>query len=49
MKVRLMGTREDVQKVVETMKLAFAVLSVSEPYANRGDSKLVRVYVEIKV
>lgn len=49
MKIRLMGTPEEVEKVVATLKLAFSVRSVSEPYANRGDSKLVRVYVEIDV
>lgn len=49
MKIRLMGTRAECDAAVAALRApgsGFDVLEVSPPAANRGDSKLVRVYVE---
>lgn len=49
MKIRLWGTRGECAWAAEQMKKAFRVVSVSEPRADRGESSLVRVYVEIRM
>lgn len=46
MKIRIMGTPRECDDAVKVLRLAFNVLEVSSPRPNRGDSKLVRVYVE---
>lgn len=46
MKIRIMGTPQECADTVKVLRLAFNVLEVSSPRANRGDSQLVRVYVE---
>lgn len=46
MKIRIMGTQTECDDTVKVLRLAFNVLEVSSPRANRGDSQLVRVYVE---
>ena len=48
MKIRIMGLPDEVESAVEIFaKLAmFEVLEVSDPYPNRGNSRMVRVYIE---
>ena len=53
-KIRLQGLPDDVQRLIEMLRTCEAVgdlllLSVSDPYPNRGDSKYVRVYVDASV
>ena len=50
MKVRLMGTADECAAGVEVIRGAgrFEVVEVSGAYPNRGDSRLVRVYVETR-
>jgi hypothetical protein len=48
MKIRITGLPEEVESAVEIFaKLAmFQVLEVSDPYPNRGNSRMVRVYID---
>ena len=48
MKIRITGLPDEVESAVEILaKLAmFQVLEVSDPYPNRGNSRMVRVYIE---
>lgn len=48
MKIRLMGLPDEVETAVDVIaRLAMVeVLQVSDPYPNRGDSRMVRVYVD---
>jgi hypothetical protein len=48
-KIRLEGTREECVQVALRLAEVFDVVSVSEPYPNRGRSLLVRVYVEVRL
>ena len=49
MKIRLMGTEDECRQVAGRLASIVEVLEVSEPRANRGASKMVRVYVECRV
>lgn len=49
MKIRLHGTEEECREVAERLAGVVEVLSVSEPYPDRGASVLVRVYVEARI
>ena len=46
MKIRLHGTAEECEEVVELLGSIMLIKSVSEPYPDRGRSVLVRVYIE---
>jgi hypothetical protein len=48
MKIRLMGTPAECQAALEAIRtsLRLDVVEISPEYANRGDSLLVRVYVD---
>jgi hypothetical protein len=48
MKVRLMGLEEECRAAVEALQAVFLVVQIDGPYPNRGDSKLVRFYVETR-
>lgn len=50
MKIRLMGTGEECATAVTALRAApgLTVLEVSTAYPNRGDSGLVRVYIEAR-
>jgi hypothetical protein len=48
-KIRLEGTLQECQQAAPGLAELFDVVSVSDPYANRGRSRLVRVYVEIRL
>jgi hypothetical protein len=49
-KIRLMGTPGECAAGVEVIRVSgrFDVVDVSGSYPNRGDSQLVRVYVETR-
>ncbi|MFE9099773.1 hypothetical protein [Actinomadura geliboluensis] len=49
MKIRLMDLPEEIDAWVEALRSAFDVVEVSRPIPNRGDSRQVRVYVEIRL
>ena len=49
MKIRLHGTADECREVAERLAGIVEVLAVSEPYADRGASVLVRVYVEARI
>jgi hypothetical protein len=49
MKIRLHGTAEEVEEAAKRLHGIFAVVSVSDPYPDRGASRLVRVYVEVRL
>lgn len=46
MKLRIMGTSEEVKQLAELLPAIMKVSSVSEEYPNRGSSNEVRVYVD---
>jgi hypothetical protein len=48
-KVRLHGTHQEVAEATRRLVEAFDVVSISEPYRDRGASVLVRVYLEIRL
>jgi len=48
-KIRLHGTSEECAEAVKRLHGIFAVASVSEQYQDRGASRLVRVYVEVRL
>ena len=49
MKFRLHGTPDECTEAVTRLHGIFAVVSVSEQYPDRGASRLVRVYVEVRL
>jgi hypothetical protein len=49
MKIRLHGTAEECREVAGRLAAIVEVLAVSEPYPDRGASKLVRLYVECRL
>jgi Protein of unknown function (DUF3970) len=48
-KIRLEGTQEECQQATPRLAELFDVISVSDAYPNRGASRLVRVYVEVRL
>jgi hypothetical protein len=48
-KIRLHGTEDECREVAERLVGVVEVLSVSEPYPDRGTSVLVRVYIEARI
>jgi hypothetical protein len=51
MKIRLWGTEDECKRMAQLLIDApgFDVVSVSEPYADRGASVLMRVFVEARL
>ena len=49
MKVRLHGTAAEVAEATRRLLQVLDVVSVSEPYPDRGASVLVRVYLEVRL
>ena len=45
-KIRLQGLPEEVAAIADALDRTGCVLERSEPYANRGSSRYVRVYIE---
>jgi hypothetical protein len=48
-KLRVHGTVGECAETVKRLHGIFAVVSVSDPYPDRGASRLVRVYVEVRL
>lgn len=48
MKVRLHGTPAEVTAAAERIGTVLAVVAVSAPYPDRGQSRLVRVYLDVR-
>ena len=48
-KVRLAGTRRGCAEATARLHRLFYVTSVSEPYPEAGTSRLVRVYVKVRL
>ena len=48
MKIRLHGTEDECREVAGRLAAIVDVLAVSQPYPDRGASRLVRVYVEAR-
>ena len=50
-KLRLMGLPAEVDQAVTVLSdaRAFDVVQVDGPYPNRGNSRLVRVYIEVQL
>jgi hypothetical protein len=49
MKIRLHGTEEECREGAERLARVFSVVSVSDPYPDRGRSSLFRVYCEVRL
>ena len=49
MKIRLHGTEDECRQATERLHALGEVLAVSEPYRDRGKSRMVRVYAEIRL
>ncbi len=51
MKIRLMGLLAEITSVLTTIQetTTLDVLQVDGPYPNRGDSRLVRIYIEAQL
>jgi hypothetical protein len=49
MKLRLEGTLAECEQAAALLSQTFEVVSASDPYPNRGRSRLVRVYVEVRL
>lgn len=45
-KLRVQGLPEEVAEFADALEAAGCVLERSEPYANRGGSRYVRVYID---
>jgi hypothetical protein len=48
MRIRLHGTEQECREAVSRIEQQFSVVSVSEPYPDRGASVLVRVDIETR-
>lgn len=48
-KIRLNGTQKECELVADKLSEQFEILSLSEPYPDRGYSKYVRVYINVKI
>jgi hypothetical protein len=47
--MRLGGTRRGCAEAARRLHAVFRVMSISEPYAEAGSSRLVRVYVKVRL
>jgi len=48
-KIRLHGTEQECMEAAGRLGQVLGVMSVSQPYPDRGVSRLVRVYVEARL
>ena len=49
MKIRLHGTEQECVEAAGRLGQILGVLSISQPYPDRGISRLVRVYIEARL
>ena len=48
-KLRLHGTLEELQSIIEILSEQFNLLSVSDPYKDRGQSQYYRLYIDCEM
>lgn len=48
MKIRLHGTMDEIERATEKIRAGFQIVSISSPYKDRRESKLYRVYIEVR-
>ena len=48
LKIRLEGTREEIEEFLSGFRPQYKILNESAPYANRGKSQYVRVYLDVE-
>jgi hypothetical protein len=48
-KIRLLGTAEECDQAARVLTAVLDVVTVSEPYPDRGRSRLGRIYVEVRL
>jgi hypothetical protein len=48
-KLRLHGTHEEIAQATRRLVQVLEVVSISQPYPDRGASVLVRVYLEVRL
>lgn len=48
LKIRVEGTREEIEDFMSGFRPQYRVLSESAPYANRGKSEYVRIYLDVE-
>lgn len=48
-KIRLHGTPDEVDTAAERLARVFTVVAASRPYPDRGTSRLVRCYIDIRL
>ncbi|AEH08771.1 MULTISPECIES: hypothetical protein [Protofrankia] len=49
MKIRLHGTEDECRTAAEAIASVLDVVAVSDTYPDRGRSRLVRVYLDIRI
>lgn len=49
LKIRLQGTPEEISCAQKRLESVFHILSVSEPYKDRGKTKYWRVYLDCEL
>ena len=49
MKIRIMGLPAEVTPALQAIHETLDVIQVDGPYPNRGDSRMVRVYIEVQL
>ena len=49
MKIRLHGTAKECDQATQLLGETLNIVSVSDPYPDRGHSRLVRIYVEVRL
>lgn len=49
MKLRLMGLPDECDAVLAVLRQHLDVVQVDGPYPNRGDSRQIRMYAEVRV
>jgi hypothetical protein len=47
-KIRLHGAKEECRELAGRLPAITDVLSVSDPYPDRGTSRMVRIYIEVR-
>ena len=49
MKIRMHGTEDECRAAAALIEAGLEVVSASDPYPDRGASRLVRVYLEVRL
>lgn len=49
MKIRLHGLPEECEQAADRLETVLTIVSRSDPYPDRGSSRLVRVYLDVRL